>query len=128
MVELTVNLTPALTGVTGEMWVMLLVGGEGIWYYLIDIPSSVNGVIGPFSYADPYTINIHQIRFPEQTINGVTYQATQTDGFMTTEDWPFYVTFTPKEEPSPPPSPPPTLPSIVPIVAIAFLAFIMFKK
>ena len=104
-VNLTVNLDPPLTGYKGEMWVMLLVGGEGIWYYVMDIPLSVNGVIA-FGYTDPYTINAHQIRFPEQTIDGVTYEATQTDGFMTTEDWIFNVPLTPKEEPPIPPIPP----------------------
>ena len=101
MVNLTVNLTPPLTGVKGEMWVMFVVGGVESWYYVMDIPPSVNGVIGPFGYTDPYTINVHQIRFPEQTINGVTYKETQTGGFMITQDWTFNITLTPKEAPSP---------------------------
>ncbi len=100
MATLTVHLTPPLTGVKGEMWVMFVVGGTGYWYYILDIPLSVNGTIGPFSYADGYPINIHQIRFPEQTINGVTYLETQTSGFMTTQDWTFNITLTPTEEPS----------------------------
>lgn len=103
MVNLTVNLTPALTGVKGEMWVMFVVGGVATWYYVMDIPLSVNGVIGPFAYIDPYTANIHQLRFPEQTINGVTYEKTQTNGFMTTQDRTFNITLTTKEEPPPPP-------------------------
>lgn len=100
MVNITVHLTPALTGYKGEMWVMFLVGGIQYWYKLLDIPLSVNGVIGPFGYIDPYTANIHQIRFPEQTINGVTYQEAQTGGFMTNQDRTFNKTLIPKDEPS----------------------------
>ncbi len=95
MVTLTVNLTPPLTGVKGEMWIMFLVGGVGYWYKVIDIPLSVNGVIGPFGYADGYPFNIHQIRFPEQTIEGVVYEATETNGFTLYENWTFNVTLTP---------------------------------
>ena len=98
MVNLTVNIDPPLTGVKGEMWIMFLVGGVGYWYKLIDIPPSVNGIIGPFGYADGYPFNIHQIRFPEQTIGGVVYEAAETNGFTLYENWTFNVTLTPKEE------------------------------
>ncbi len=98
MVNLTVNIAPPLTGVKGEMWIMFLVGGVGYWYYLIDIPTSVNGIIGPFGYADGYPFNIHQIRFPEQTIGGIVYEAAETNGFTLYENWTFNVTLTPKEE------------------------------
>ncbi len=97
MVALTVNLTPPLTGAKGEMWIMFLVGGVGYWYYLIDLPLSVNGVVGPFGYADGYPFNIHQIRFPEQTIGGVVYEAAETNGFTLYENWTFTVILTPKE-------------------------------
>ncbi len=98
MVTLTVNINPPLTGVRGEMWIMLLVGGVGYWYRLINVPTSVNGVVGPFGYADGYPFNIHQIRFPEQTIEGVTYYAAETNGFTLYENWTFNVILTPKEE------------------------------
>ncbi len=98
MARIPVNLTPAITGVIGEMWVGLLVGGDLYWYYLIDTPPSVNGLMD-FGYADGYPISPHQIRFPEQTINGITYLATQTNGFMITQDWTFNITLTPKEAP-----------------------------
>ena len=100
MVSITVYLTPALTGVIGEMWIKYVVNGTEYWYYLLDIPLSVNGIIGPFGYTDGAPYNIHQIRFPEQTINGTTYEATQTSGFMITQDWTFNVTLTPKAEPT----------------------------
>ncbi len=99
MVNLTVNISPPLTGVKGEMWIIFLVGGVEYWYYLIDTPTSVNGVIA-FGYTDGYPYNIHQIRFPEQTINGVTYNKAQTSGFTLYENWTFNVTLTPKDEPS----------------------------
>ncbi len=98
MVTLTVNLTPPLTGVKGEMWIMFLVGGVGYWYYLLDVPLSVNGIIGPFGYADGYPFNVHQIRFPEQTIGGVTYEAAETNGFTLYENWTFNIVLTPREE------------------------------
>ncbi len=98
MVNLTVNISPPLTGVKGEMWIMFLVGGMGYWYYLIDLPLSVNGIVGPFGYADGYPFNIHQIRFPEQTIKGVVYEAAETNGFTLYENWTFNITLTPKEE------------------------------
>ena len=115
MVNLTVNLTPALTGVKGEMWVMFVVGGVATWYYVTDLPLSVNGTIGPFGYTDSAPYNIHQIRFPEQTINGVTYEKTQTSGFMTTQDRTFNITLTTKEEP--PPTPPEKIK--IPYIALA---------
>lgn len=99
------------------MWVKFVVAGIDYWYYLMDIPLSVNGTMGPFGYTDSAPYNIHQIRFPEQTINGVTYLETQTNGFMITRDVTFNITLTPKE------APPPEIPlgtayiAIVPIVA-----------
>ncbi len=98
MVNITVNLTPALTGFKGDMWVGFLVGGEIYWYKVIAIPLSVDGVIGPFGYTDGYPNNSHQIRFPEQTINGITYLETQTPEFSTAYDRIFNITLTPKEE------------------------------
>ncbi len=95
MVNLTVNLTPALTGVKGEMWVMFLVGGVGYWYYIMDVPVSVNGVIGPFGYNDGSPFNLHQIRFPEQTIEGVSYEAAETSRFTLYENWTFNIVLNP---------------------------------
>ena len=95
MVNLTVNLTPPLTGVQGEMWVMFLVGGVGYWYKLIDIPTSVNGVIGPFGYSDGFPNNSHQIRFPEQTIAGITYEEAGTNAFGLNQNWTFNVVLNP---------------------------------
>ncbi len=100
MVTLTVNLTPPLTGVKGEMWVMFLVGGVGYWYYIIDVPTSVNGVVGPFGYADGSPFNVHQIRFPAQTIGGIAYEEAATGGFTLYENWTFNVTLNPITPPA----------------------------
>ena len=96
--EFAVLFTPPLSGIRGEMWVMFAVVNENFWYFLIDIPLSVNGVTGPFGYADPYPNNIHLIRFPEQTIDSVTYAETQTNGFTTAQSRTFNISLTIKEE------------------------------
>ena len=95
MVAITVYLSPALTGVVGEMWVGFVVGEEPSWFKVIDTPVSVNGVIGPFGYAAQAPHAPHQLRFPEQTVNGVTYLETRTSEFTATQDRTFNITLTP---------------------------------
>ena len=77
------------------MWILFFFGGVEYWYYLFDIPTSVNGVSGPFGYADQYPNNFHQIRFPEQTMDGVSYEATETNTFRLYGDLTFNIVLTP---------------------------------
>ena len=96
MVNIAVYLTPALTDVKGRMWIEF----GGTWYSLIDIPPSVNGIIGPFSFADGYPNNLHKIVFPAQTIGGVIYLETETAPFYTNTNQTLYVTLSPSGGPS----------------------------
>ena len=101
MVNITINLTPALTGVNGKIWIKF---GD-YWNPLLDIPPSSNGLIS-FGYSDTFPNNEHKIVLPEQTVEGTTYLATETPAFTLTTDKTFNITLTPKEVPPPPPTPP----------------------
>ncbi len=114
MVNIRVNFTPTLTGIKGEIWVGFLVGGEIVWYYIMDVPPSVDGVMD-FGYADGARLSPHRIIFPEQTINGVTYQEARTGDFFTQDDITFNINLTAVEPP--PPEIPPTK-DILPILAV----------
>lgn len=59
------------------------------------VPTSVNGVVGPFGYFDGMPNNNHQIRFPEQTIAGITYEEARTNAFGLNQNWTFNITLTP---------------------------------
>jgi len=96
LITATINLTPALTGVIGEMWIDF----SGQWYYVMPTPASIAGVI-TVGYDDSSPTIPHKIILPEQTIGGITYLQIETPTFDLLSDPVFNLQLTPKEEPPP---------------------------
>ena len=97
MVQLTVNLSPLLTGVKGKLY---LAAGEEI-YPVIDLPLSQNGVIS-ISIAVSSPELDYAVIFPGQTIEGVTYREIMSPLFNLLTDVTLNMTLTPVTEPEPP--------------------------
>ena len=97
MVQLTVNLSPLLTGVQGKLF---LVVGEEI-YPVIDLPLSVNGLISVSIAVSSPELD-YTVIFPGQTIEGVTYREIMSPLFNLVSDVALNVTLTPVTEPEPP--------------------------
>lgn len=100
MVQITVNLTPPLTGVEGTLHLVI---GEQI-YPIINLPLSENGIIsGGIAVSSPdldYAIII-----PKQTIDGVTYLETMSTLFNLLSNVNINMIL-PPETPPKPPTPP----------------------
>lgn len=117
MPYLTVNLTPPLTGALGTLY---LISGETV-YPILNLPPSDNGVISTFITVSAPEMD-YAVIFPEQTIEGITYDETASTLFNLITNVMIGVTLTPK--------------AVIPIpmsglgvlVAVAAALFIFGKK
>ncbi|KKM99098.1 hypothetical protein LCGC14_1151290 [marine sediment metagenome] len=114
MVQLTVNLSPPLTGVQSKLH---LIVGDAV-YPVIDLPPSVNGLISMgISVSSPELD--YAVILPEQTVEGVAYLETMSTLFNLLSDVTLSMTLTPVTEPEPPTPPIPPVESLLPAVASA---------
>ena len=116
MVQLTVNLSPFLTGAQSKLYI--IIGGEAT--HLIDLPPTENGVMS-ISIAVSGPQLEYAVIFPAQTIEDVAYLETRSTLFHLVSDVTLSMTLTPVTEPEPPtpPTPPPTIESPLPAIASA---------
>jgi len=125
MVILTIRLTPPLTGVVGELWVIQPVSGEPvfaspIWNTSIDgvIVSQIFGAITGFDYF---------ARFPAQVVEGFSIYETNSNIFRLEQDVAIDVALN-SDTPPPPPPIPPTKASMGILALIALIGLIIFRK
>ncbi len=114
MVQLTVNLSPSLTGAQSKLY---LVVGDAI-YPVIDLPPSQNGVIDINITTSSPSLD-YAVILPEQTIEGVAYREVMSTLFNLVSDVTLNMVLTPVTEPEPPPPPIPPAESLLPTIASA---------
>ncbi len=111
MVQLTINLSPPLTGAQSKLH---LIVGDAV-YLVIDLPPSVNGLISMgISVSSPELD--YAVILPEQTLEGVAYREVMSQLFTLVSDVTLNIVLTPVTEPEPPT---PTAESLLPTVASA---------
>ncbi len=111
MVQLTVNLSPPLTGAQSKLY--YVIGGEAT--ALIDLPPTANGVMSVNVNVTGPQLDFAVI-FPAQTVEGVAYREAMSTLFNLLSDVTLSMTLTPVTEP---PTTPPTIESLLPAVASA---------
>ncbi len=97
MVQITVNLSPSLTGAQSKLY---LVVGDAI-YPIIDLPPSQNGVISSSIAVSSPELD-YTLIFPEQTIEGIAYVETMSSLFNLISDVVLNMILEPVTPPTPP--------------------------
>ncbi len=111
MVQLTVNLSPPLTGAQSKLH---LVVGDAV-YPVIDLPPSANGIINISIGVSSPQLD-YAVILPEQTVEGVAYAETMSTIFNLLSNVTLNLTLTPVNEPEPPTPP---VESLIPAIASA---------
>lgn len=120
MVQLTVNLSPPLTGVQSKLH---LIVGDAV-YPVIDLPPSVNGLISMgISVSSPELD--YAVILPEQTIEGVAYREVMSQLFNLVSDVTLNIVLTPVTEPEPPPPPMPPAESMLSAIGSAVTGIVL---
>lgn len=100
MVQITVSLTPQLTGVQGKLHMVI---GDQI-YPVINLPLSENGIIsGGIAVSSPELD--YAVIIPEQTINGIIYLESMSTLFNLLSNVNLNMILEPKFPPTPPTPP-----------------------
>ncbi len=100
MVQLTVNISPPLTGAQSKLYVVI---GETP-YPVIDLPPSANGLTRvSIAVSSPHLD--YAVIFPAQTVEGVAYVETMSQLFNLISDVALNMILEPVTPPIPPPPP-----------------------
>lgn len=100
MVQITVNLSPPLTGAQSKLY---LVVGDVV-YPVIDLPPSANGIISISIGVSSPDLD-YAVIFPAQTVEGVAYLETMSTVFNLLSDVTLNMILEPVTEPEPPTPP-----------------------
>ena len=120
MVQLTVNLSPPLTGAQSKLH---LIVGDAV-YPVIDLPPSVNGLISMgISVSSPELD--YAVILPEQTIEGVAYREVMSQLFTLISDVTLNIVLTPVTEPEPPTPPMPPAESMLSAIGSAVTGIVL---
>ena len=121
MVILTIRLTPLLTGVVGELWIIQPVSGE----YAFASPiwdTSIGGVITSEIFGSMTGYDYVAI-FPAQIVEGATIYETISQIFRLEQDVTIDVTLNAET-----PSPPPPQTSLGLLALMGLIGLILFRK